>query len=59
MKPVWKDGALKVELHKPDRAILDKARDIGNTMTAMHQEAGKALVAAIDAILIEKETDAY
>lgn len=54
MKPIWKDGKLTVELHKPEVVTLQKARELGNTMTAMHQEAGAALVAAIDAILTEK-----
>lgn len=56
MKPVFEDGILSVELHKPERATLEKARDLGKALEAMHQETGAPLVAAIDAILNEKDT---
>lgn len=54
MKPIWKDGKLAVELHKPEVIVLYKARDIGRSLEALHQETGAALVAAINAILVEK-----
>jgi hypothetical protein len=40
-----------VELHKPDVAALEKARDIGRALEALHQASGAPLVAAINAIL--------
>ena len=51
MKPIWKDGKLTVELHKPDKTILLKARAIGQALEAMNQDPGKPLVDAIDDIL--------
>ena len=56
MKPIWKDGTLTVELHKPDTAILEKASDIGEALTAMGQTTGKALTDAVDAVLNTEET---
>lgn len=56
MKPLWKDGKLVVELHKPDVAILEKARAIGKALTAMNQGTGEPLVEAIDAI-VEPEAE--
>ena len=51
MKPLWKDKQLQVELHKPEVSLLEKARELGQALTALHQETGAPLVAAIDAIL--------
>ena len=51
MKPVFSDGKLSVELHKPEISILEKARDLGSALEAMHQECGAPLVAACDAVL--------
>ena len=51
MRPLWKDGKLTVELHKPDVAILAKAMAIGAALTAMAQETGPPLVDAVAAIL--------
>lgn len=51
MKPIWKNKQLTVELHKPERAILEKARDLGEQLLALHQPDGAPLVDAIDAIL--------
>jgi len=51
MRPLWKDGKLTVELHKPDRVILVKAREIGEALRAMNQERGTPLIEAVDAIL--------
>ena len=51
MKPHWKDGKLFVELHKPDIAILEKAKQIGEALEAMNQVTGAPLVQAITAIL--------
>ena len=51
MRPLWKDGKLTVELHKPDVAILAKALAIGAALTAMAQETGPPLVEAVAAIL--------
>jgi len=48
MKPIWRDGKLTVELHKPDEAALLKARDIGAALVAMHQDSGQPIVDAID-----------
>ena len=45
-----------MELHKPEVALLEKARDLGEALTALHQDTGAPLVAAIDAI-IEKGED--
>jgi hypothetical protein len=56
MKPIWKDGKLTVELHKPDEAILAKARNIGEALTAMNQPNGQTLVDAIDAIVPGEES---
>ena len=51
MKPIWRNGKLSVELHKPDISTLRRARDIGKALGAMNQESGPTLVEAIDAIL--------
>ena len=51
MKPIWKNGKLTVELHKPDESILRRARELGEALTAMNQDTGKPLVEAVDAIL--------
>lgn len=51
MKPIWRDGNLTVELHKPDLVVLQKARDIGAGLVAMQQETGQPLFDAVDAIL--------
>lgn len=51
MKPLFKDGILSVELHKPEISILERAKAIGEALEAMHQEKGAPLVAAIVAIL--------
>lgn len=55
MRPLWKDNRLTVELHKPDIAVLEKARSIGQALVAMNQENGQALVDATEAILSPKE----
>ncbi len=57
MKPVFEDGKLTVELHKPEVAILERARAIGQALEAMHQESGAPLVAACDAILKTAEVE--
>ena len=51
MKPIWKNGRLTVELHKPDIKTLEKAREIGRALEAMNQDAGTPLVSALDEIL--------
>lgn len=51
MKPHFKNGRLTVELHKPDEALLRKARELGEALTAMNQPTGQPLVEAVDAIL--------
>ena len=51
MKPIWKDGKLGVELHKPEVSVLERCREIGQQLAAMHQAAGAPLVAAINAVL--------
>ena len=58
MKPIWKNGKLTVELHKPDIVALQKARDIGEALTAMAQSTGEALVNAIEVILTEDSDNA-
>lgn len=55
MKPLFIDGKLTVELHKPERSILERAREIGKALAIMHQETGAPLVEAINAILGETE----
>ena len=55
MKPIWKDGKLTVELHKPDVAVLEKARELGRALEAMQQATGSALVDAIDPILAKHD----
>ena len=57
MKPIWKNGKLVVELHKPDVAILTKAMTIGAALTAMQQPTGPPLVEAVAAILEPDETE--
>ena len=57
MKPIWRDGKLLVELHKPDIAALEKARSIGYALIAMNQENGQALVSATEAILFDPKED--
>jgi hypothetical protein len=54
MKPLFTDGKLSVELHKPERAVLERAKAIGEALEAMHQEQGAPLVAACVAILEAK-----
>jgi hypothetical protein len=54
MKPLFEDGKLTVELHKPERATLERAKAIGQALEALHQETGAPLVAAIQAILEAK-----
>lgn len=51
MKPIWANGTLTVELHVPDVRALEKARQIAEALTAMHQPGGEALVAVIDYVL--------
>ena len=51
MKPVFKDGKLTVELHKPEIQALQKARTIGQSLQILNQDSGLPLVEAIDAIL--------
>lgn len=51
MKPLFIDGKLTVELHKPERAVLERAKAIGEALEAMHQSEGAPLVAAIRSIL--------
>ena len=43
-----------MELHKPEVALLEKARDLGEALTALHQPTGTDLVDAINVILGEK-----
>jgi hypothetical protein len=57
VKPKFSDGVLSVELHKPEVAILERARAIGQALEAMHQESGAPLVAACDAILKPAEVE--
>jgi len=57
MKPIWRNGTLTVELHKPDEQALRKALAIGEALTAMNQDTGEALVSAIQAILGEEGVD--
>ena len=58
MKPIYENGELRVELHKPDRAVLEKAWDIAQGLTAMQQATGPPLVAALaDILQPETETD--
>ena len=57
MKPIWKNGKLTVELHKPDVAVLENAKAIGEALAAMQQEFGEPLADAVDAILNETETE--
>ena len=57
MKPIWRNGKLTVELHKPDEAILRKAEAIGEALVAMNQDTGEALVSAIQAILGDEGVD--
>ena len=57
MKPVWKDGVFRVELHKPDISALHKARDIGAALIQMAQTKGSALVQAIDEVLLGEPSD--
>ena len=35
MKPVFKNGALSVDLHKPEVALLEKARELGEALNAL------------------------
>lgn len=58
MKPIWKDGKLSVELHRPDEQVLCKALAIGKALVAMNQETGQPLVDAINAIFGEDDTNA-
>lgn len=58
MKPVFEGGKLTVELHKPERTLLARAREIGEALTALHQETGAPLVDAIDKILGDGEAPA-
>ena len=51
MKPHFRNGKLTVELHKPDEAVLRRARELGEAFTAMNQDTGKPLIEAVDAIL--------
>jgi len=51
MKPVFKDGKFTVKLHTPDKAILEKASDIGHALIKMNQATGQPLVDAVKAIL--------
>lgn len=51
MRPIWNNGKLTVELHKPDQVVLQKARAIGEALAAMSQPNGQALVEAVDAVL--------
>ena len=51
MRPIWRDNRLLVELHKPDEAMLRRARELGEALTAMNQDTGKPLVDAVDEIL--------
>lgn len=55
MKPVLKEGALKVELNVHETATLQKAREIGILLESMHQESGAPLIAAVNAILAEND----
>ena len=57
MKPLWKNGSLLVELHKPEIALLEKARELGKALSALHQPTGEPLIAAINKILNEEEMD--
>ena len=58
MKPIWKDGKLTVELHKPDVKVLEAAWDIAQALTAMGQDTGVPLsVALADILQPEGETD--
>lgn len=53
MKPILRDGKLAIELHKPEVSLLERARDIGRQLEALHQATGAPLVAAIDAVLAQ------
>ena len=57
MKPKLQDGKLTVSLHMNERQTLIKALEIGMTLIACSQETGKALVAAVTAILGDGEPD--
>ena len=58
MKPIYENGELRVELHKPDVAVLEKAWDIAQALIAMGQPTGAPLVAALaDILQPETETD--
>lgn len=51
MKPLFKDGILSVELHKPEISVLERAKAIGQALVMLHQPEGAELVKAVDAIL--------
>jgi hypothetical protein len=51
MKPHFRNGKLTVQLHRPDEAVLRRARELGEAFSAMNQDTGKPLVDAVDAIL--------
>lgn len=51
MKPVIRDGNLKVELTKREVDLLNRALEIGTVLVAMHQESGPLLVDAIETVL--------
>ena len=58
MKPIYENGELRVELHKPDRAVLEKAWDLAQGLVAMGQPTGAPLVAALaDILMPTEETD--
>ena len=55
MKPIWKDGKLTVDLHKPEIELLKRARVVGLSLVAMHQDHGQELADVITAILGDGE----
>ena len=51
MKPILKDGKLVVELHKPDVALLKRARELGLLLSLVDEGIGGPLVETINATL--------
>ena len=51
MKPTLIDDELVIELHKPDVAVLERARKIGKTLVKLHQPEGEELVVVLDLVL--------
>jgi len=51
MRPILKNGTFSVEMHKADRTLLGRVRELGALLTEMKQDTGKPLTEAVDAIL--------